>query len=220
MSLIKHIYRDSGKIFFVGDLHGCYTKFMEQLLQAGFNMETDLCICTGDLIDRGTENVKCLELLDEPWFESVKGNHEDLAVKGVIQSSEHDSLLWMYNGGNWYLDYMGTDDQQYVHDLIARADKLPLALKIATPSHKFLVCHADYQEFKNGHLDQHLILWNRDRYKANVNGCRTQIEDYDMCFFGHTPIDNVTTYGNITYLDTGLVFTGDLGIHIVDLNKR
>ena len=64
------------KVLVVGDLHGCYDTFMKLLAKCDFNPETDLVVSVGDLIDRGTQNVECLKLLDEAWFFAVKGNHD------------------------------------------------------------------------------------------------------------------------------------------------
>lgn len=69
-------------IYIVGDLHGCYSLLMKELQQINFNFETDLLVCTGDLVDRGPENIQCVSLLDEEWFCAVRGNHEELCIKG------------------------------------------------------------------------------------------------------------------------------------------
>jgi len=55
------------QVYLVGDLHGCYTQLMERLDHLGFNKDFDLLVCTGDLIDRGSENIECLKLLQESW---------------------------------------------------------------------------------------------------------------------------------------------------------
>ncbi|WP_172436270.1 metallophosphoesterase, partial [Pasteurella multocida] len=71
------------KIFIVGDLHGMYDLLVSELEEAGFDFVDDLLISVGDLIDRGPENIKCLELIDFDWFEAVRGNHEQLAINGL-----------------------------------------------------------------------------------------------------------------------------------------
>ncbi|HCZ4695600.1 TPA: metallophosphoesterase, partial [Salmonella enterica subsp. enterica serovar Saintpaul str. CFSAN004147] len=54
-------------IWAVGDLHGCHGNLMRRLDEVSFSPAEDLLISVGDLIDRGTENVECLELLQMPW---------------------------------------------------------------------------------------------------------------------------------------------------------
>lgn len=50
-------------IFVVGDLHGCYTLLMNELDKVSFDPARDLLISVGDLVDRGAENVECLDLI-------------------------------------------------------------------------------------------------------------------------------------------------------------
>ena len=59
-------------IWVVGDLHGCHTLLMNELERVSFDPLCDLLISVGDLIDRGAENVECLELIAMPWFMAVR----------------------------------------------------------------------------------------------------------------------------------------------------
>ncbi|GDG88624.1 serine/threonine-specific protein phosphatase 1 [Escherichia coli] len=70
-------------IWVVGDLHGCYTNLMKKLETIGFDTKKDLLISVGDLVDRGAENVECLELITFPWFRAVRGNHEHMMIDGL-----------------------------------------------------------------------------------------------------------------------------------------
>lgn len=65
-----------GRLFVVGDLHGCYTLLMNKLEELEFNFQQDLLVSVGDLVDRGQENLECLSLINEPWFKAIRGNHE------------------------------------------------------------------------------------------------------------------------------------------------
>ena len=67
-----------GKLYVVGDIHGCYDLLMNRLIEIGFNFENDLLVAVGDLVDRGIQNIECVNLIDQPWFTSIRGNHEDL----------------------------------------------------------------------------------------------------------------------------------------------
>ncbi len=83
-------------IWVVGDLHGCYTNLMNKLDTIGFDTKKDLLISVGDLVDRGAENVECLELITFPWFRAVRGNHEQMMIDGL---SERGNSL---TGQLWY----------------------------------------------------------------------------------------------------------------------
>ncbi|EGS9591693.1 serine/threonine protein phosphatase, partial [Salmonella enterica] len=67
-------------IWVVGDIHGCYSLLLTRLAKLNFSPDTDLLISTGDNIDRGKENLETLRLLNTPWFISVVGNHEAMAL--------------------------------------------------------------------------------------------------------------------------------------------
>ncbi|TRC46997.1 serine/threonine-protein phosphatase, partial [Mannheimia haemolytica] len=57
---------------------------MTELEKVKFNRETDLLISVGDLIDRGRQNLKCLQLLREKWFFNVQGNHDQMAIEALL----------------------------------------------------------------------------------------------------------------------------------------
>ena len=72
-----------GRLWTCGDIHGCYSLLMNTLSQVGFDFENDLLVAVGDLVDRGPQNLECIELLDQSWFTSIRGNHEDLCINGL-----------------------------------------------------------------------------------------------------------------------------------------
>lgn len=84
MNLVKIWDKEiKGRLWTVGDIHGCYNLLMTRLKEIGFDFENDLLVAVGDLVDRGTQNIECIELLSKPWFTSVRGNHEDLCIGGL-----------------------------------------------------------------------------------------------------------------------------------------
>jgi len=88
-----------GRDIVIGDLHGAVTA-LENLLKANdFNEEVDRVICVGDLMDRGERSVDAINLLDNSWFFSVMGNHEELMIQAMY--STIDKLNWHKNGGEW-----------------------------------------------------------------------------------------------------------------------
>ena len=56
---------------------------MDELKQRHFNPDTDLLIPVGDIIDRGPDSLKCLQLMQENWFYAVRGNHEQMALDAL-----------------------------------------------------------------------------------------------------------------------------------------
>ncbi len=87
-------------IWVVGDLHGCYTNLMKKLETIGFDTKKDLLISVGDLVDRGTENVECLELITFPWFRAVRGNHEQMMIDGLSERGNVNHCCLMAVAGS------------------------------------------------------------------------------------------------------------------------
>lgn len=101
MSLVKVWDKEiKGKVYAVGDIHGCYNLLMNRLNEIGFDFENDLLVAVGDLVDRGIQNIQCVELLTKPWFTSVMGNHEDLCINGLHSEAHKDCHIT--NGGEWF----------------------------------------------------------------------------------------------------------------------
>lgn len=211
MSIYQRINgADWRNIWVVGDLHGCYTNLMTQLGKVDFDPEQDLLISVGDLIDRGSENVECLELITMPWFRAVRGNHEQMMIDGL---SAHGNVNhWVANGGGWffYLDY---DKERLAIALAHLVAGLPLIIEVMTEGKRVVVCHADYphNEYAYGRpVDVEQVIWNRERVSAAQDGIVNEISGADLFIFGHTPAHQPSQYANQMYIDTGAVFCGRL----------
>lgn len=211
MSIYQRINgADWRNIWVVGDLHGCYTNLMNRLDGVGFDPAQDLLVSVGDLIDRGSENVECLELITMPWFRAVRGNHEQMMIDGL---SAHGNVNhWVANGGGWffYLDY---DKEILAKALAHKATELPLIIELVTGDRKVVICHADYphNEYAYGKpVDAEQVIWNRERVSAAQDGIVKEISGADLFIFGHTPARQPLKFANQMYIDTGAVFCGRL----------
>lgn len=212
---MKEIYQkingdEYRSVWAVGDLHGCYTNLMNRLDAVGFDPAQDLLVSVGDLIDRGAENVECLELLTMPWFKAVRGNHEQMMLDGL---SEHGNVAhWMSNGGSWFfnLDY---DKGRLANALLFKVAELPLIIEVTKGGKKFVICHADYPGFEYEYgkeVDPEQVIWNRERVSCAMDGHVKAIPGADLFIFGHTPARTPLRYANQLYIDTGAIFTGNL----------
>ena len=148
MALVKVWDKEiTGKLYAVGDIHGCYNLLMNRLGTIGFDFEKDLLVAVGDLVDRGTQNIECIELLSQPWFTSVRGNHEDLCIWGRCDvPSKHCHIS---NGGEWFYE-LSVEDQ---YQIAKRFSALPIALEVNHNGRKF--------GFVHGHIEQN----NWDEFK-------------------------------------------------------
>jgi serine/threonine protein phosphatase 1 len=197
-------------VWVVGDLHGCYTILMNKLDEIRFDTTQDLLISVGDLIDRGKENIECLDLINFPWFKAVRGNHEQMMIDAVLHNGS--AMHWMSNGGDWFY-YLDADHNQQAKNLIRKADDLPLVIDLQVGSKRVVICHADYpaNDYSFGRLiDPALVIWNRERVSNAWDGVGSLITGADEFIFGHTPAKKPLKYWNQNYIDTGAVFCGNL----------
>ena len=202
-------------IWVVGDLHGCYTNLMGKLDAVGFEPAQDLLISVGDLIDRGTENVECLDLINLPWFRPVRGNHEQMMLDAIAAGYGRFELHWRQNGGSWYY-FLNSEQEIVAKSLTRKVAELPLIIGVETDGKKFVICHADYpdDDYEFGKpVDVELVIWNRERVSDSTDGIVKEITGADLFIFGHTPARKPLKFANQMYIDTGAVFTGNLTLY-------
>ncbi|MBB1201297.1 protein-serine/threonine phosphatase [Enterobacteriaceae bacterium 89] len=196
-------------IWLTGDLHGCYELLLTRLKALKFNPYKDVLISVGDLIDRGPDSLKCLELLDERWFFAIRGNHEQMAMDAL---DHQEPTLWTLNGGDWF-EHSSARERDVVIKRLSECHALPFVIEIATADKTHVVAHADYPAAHYGWqqvLDWHRVLWDRQRLSDHLAGHHTIIDGADDFWFGHTPLKHRYDAGNQHYIDTGAVFGGEL----------
>lgn len=142
-----------GRDFVIGDLHGCYDVLQNLLKNINFDPTTDRMISVGDLVDRGPDHIKCLELIREPWFHSVLGNHEQMMISKLQWPRSSDSM-WVNNGGQWAIeaindkkaqDRIPSDHSVALFDLIPLVEELPYLITVKVKSgKKFHIIHAEF----------------------------------------------------------------------------
>jgi serine/threonine protein phosphatase 1 len=75
-----------GKIFAIGDIHGCYEKLRDLLARLPYQPGRDRLVFLGDYINRGPDTAKVLGLLSDlqerdPSLVALLGNHEYLLLE-------------------------------------------------------------------------------------------------------------------------------------------
>ncbi len=159
LPLVRHLPENlQGKDYVVGDLHGCYGLLEQLLEQARFDTACDRLFSVGDLIDRGSESFRCLQLLAEPWFYAVQGNHElmllEFLASGLLGNlEEDDEPEFFLNGGEWIEQYYEADRHGMSDEFNACFDQLvdmPLLWVVGQGESRFHVLHgellrSDYQ---------------------------------------------------------------------------
>ncbi|WP_447854161.1 protein-serine/threonine phosphatase [Enterobacter mori] len=194
-------------VWVVSDIHGCYQWLMDALKRLHFNPYEDLLISVGDIIDRGPDCVKCLQLMDEKWFRAVRGNHEQMALDAI---ENNDFALWMSNGGIWF---SALEDKRNALRLLNACRDLPHIIEITCANGLNVIAHADYPAAEyvwNKPVSLQRVLWDRDRLMGFMVGKGQGIQGADHFWFGHTPLDKRYDFNNLHYIDTGAVFDGFL----------
>lgn len=215
----KLIYEDDyDKIYCCGDLHGMYDQFIQELNNINFNFKKDLIICTGDLVDRGNQSKECLELLLQPWFKSVRGNHEQFIINYIESIANSDNKdfnkdFHIVNGGSWYYDTLTEDQQDFYYELI----KINMPLVYQLVDFNVAIIHAEFPHLLNdwNYLDSALtefnesFLWARKRiYDSQYPA----IKNINKIYAGHTYVEKEHISHNLHYIDTHFYRTGKLTI--------
>jgi len=162
-----------GRDFAVGDVHGQFSSLREGLKAIDFNPAQDRLFALGDLVDRGPESVQVLAWLDEPWFHSVRGNHELMTCDALAGDS--DAVRFHENNGGAWLHELSAPERTRVASAFQR---LPIAIEVATAQGPVGLVHADFptddwQHLREGALtarDLQYCLWSVDRYQRQYMG--------------------------------------------------
>ena len=190
-----------GKIFAVGDIHGCYKKLRVLMDRIPMNYKEDTLVFLGDYIDRGDESFEVVAYLAElrkkhPGIVFLKGNHEELFFNYL---SGEDEVSFLFNGGEQTLKgYMSSEG-----DISVPKEHLNFfnALQLYYETDDYIFVHAG---LKDGvPLEQQKpedLLWIRKPFIES---------SYDfgkIVVFGHTPYPEVVVKDNKIGVDTGAVY--------------
>jgi serine/threonine protein phosphatase 1 len=191
-----------------------------ELDKINFNIEVDRLFCVGDLVDRGPESIDVLDILAQPWFHSVVGNHDLMAIDYYVYKinkalDTRFTDTYIRNGGQWFIDLDKETQKLIVDKLIA----LPLVIEVESISGLVGIVHADcpfsdWNYFKEVVVtDNNKILeecvWSRSRIR---NPTQEVIQGIGKLYHGHTVLEKRVTLGNRNYIDTGAVFGNKLTI--------
>lgn len=212
--LLKLAQNLVGRDFVVGDIHFKTIELHKGLKALGFDQSVDRLIAVGDLIDRGPGMFDGLKLLGEPWFFTVRGNHEQMLIDAY---REKPALPYSAHGARWWL----TIDDDSKPMIIAKLESLPLVIELETAQGQVGVVHADvpvglsWGDFTRG-IDnpqfQDVALWGRERIKKHHRGGVPGA--WRVCV-GHTWIPHALRLGNVLALDVTGGGDGALAIYSV-----
>lgn len=231
-----------GKVFAVGDLHGEFYALMMALSALDFDFRRDRLLFVGDVHDRGMHSEKCLDLLREPWVDSVLGNHEVM----MLESVDSDGRLkkdgtgmveaWMLNGGEWALRVPEQKRSEWRRLIL---DTVPLNWVVERrDGRKAVVCHAEPDPalldavlaLRNrlvpvSDLQGSPVVWGRHILRIARDSEMTRSRKHELLqwvegvlFFvhGHTQLKTAGWVNNQLFADTGAVFGNSLTLVDMD----
>ena len=204
-------------MYIIGDVHGHYNKLIELIEKLPNKFNSKICF-VGDLIDRGPDSKKVVDLVKQYNYDCVLGNHEQMCIDyegnpynmaggyGRPQLNEFGM-----NGGVSTLESYG-DLKLLQNDIESFFKKLPLFKHYPEIKNKngksLLVTHScclnyinETKDFDNlDSLDIEDIIWNRDIQ----NGYYSIKESKDYFnVFGHTIINEVLINDKYASIETG-----------------
>lgn len=159
----------------------------------------------GDLIDRGPESESCLTLLDEPWFNMIRGNHEQMCIE-ACRPGGGDS--WWASYGSWAKWISPSDMENWCK----KFEALPISMTIDCNQFAVGLCHAepDGQDWINSRENtrsESVMLWGRKVLNGDI---QYNVEGVDITIHGHTPLEAPKWVGNRYFIDTGAWNSGVL----------
>jgi len=196
----------AGKIFAIGDIHGCLDKLKTLLGMIQLDWDKDLMVFLGDYVDRGPDSQGVIELLLDLKKEHadrlifLKGNHEWMFMQ-FLKGEEHD--LFLQNGGRKTLESYSVekgriDIPQSHRDFLDHLD-----LYFETDDYIFV--HAGLRPYISiSEQSPEDFLWIRSHFlKSSYDWGKRVI-------FGHTQFSVPLIEANKVGIDTGAVYGGRL----------
>lgn len=214
----KITQKTGGRVFAIGDVHGCLETLKQLLREIAFDEDCDRAVFVGDLADRGPQNLETIQfVLNKPCFYLVAGNHEDLLVEYVTQSTEipeEELAYWLADDGAWTRGVMEKTLAEVVQQLQAQAYYI-VEVEV-NQGVRFGVTHAGY--FEEHWYQPHQpyddvyfrrLAWVR-RSAESAPGELAPTAGIDFTVHGHTIFRQPWRNGNALFIDTGCFAGGKL----------
>ncbi|WDE98234.1 metallophosphoesterase [Lentisphaera profundi] len=202
---------------FVGDIHGCYTEFLDLLKKVNYDPVSDRLISVGDIINKGPQSAAVLDYFIANTLEVVKGNHEDWLQRAIVGECK------MYAEGEKII----ADSVYSKKEILSWLESLPLYIK----EKDFIAVHAGlspYAKIKDTVArDLFTVRYVNKKTKElfakdkHANDLTPWYEEYAYLkpgkreiIHGHWAKKSVCEYGRIMGLDTGCVYGGHLSAYL------
>lgn len=214
MAILTKAIEPKGEIYVIGDVHGCYKTLFKLLKKLDFGMD-DCVYFTGDLIDRGTNSKRVVDLAialqRQRRAKVMRGNHEQMLIESLSSRSIHDHWV-SRSGGDATLASFGVRRAQDIpKKYLDWFEAMPIMVKLKYDDGiTYVVSHAGAdlghpKPFRDTATNIDYALWNRDKHPQVPNLINV---------VGHTPMSLAQIKKSVRkstiYLDGGCVYDGHL----------
>ncbi|HVS30988.1 MAG TPA: metallophosphoesterase [Thermoanaerobaculia bacterium] len=220
-NVLQRIDPPRGRLICIGDIHGCYDELIE-LLDRVAPKAADVVVSTGDIVRKGPQVARCLELWRDRGYLAVIGNNEEKLLR-FAESSRARRLL------------LPPQDRK----LLRRAELMefvrgwPVAIDV--PARNVTIVHGglypgmrvDGHDLGRAAMDVTRMRWIRRLDGQWQRAGRSKQRDADVLWaevwdgprtvvYGHTPLREPRVDARAIGLDTGCVYGGWLTAAIHD----
>ncbi|MGZ8711232.1 MAG: metallophosphoesterase family protein, partial [Thermoanaerobaculia bacterium] len=220
-SILQRVRAPRGRVIVIGDIHGCHEELTDLLDRIDPGPD-DLVISTGDLVRKGPDPVRCLQLWRDRGYLAVRGNNEE-------------RILELAGRRSWRTLLLPKEDRAVLRrrDLVSMIRRWPLAIDV--PRLDITVVHGGLfprmpitQRSLNRHAeDMTRLRWIRREGDHWISVGKARELDRDILWaeawkgprtvvYGHTPLRRPRVDRHAIGLDTGCVYGGWLTAAIYD----
>lgn len=201
----------SGKIFAVGDIHGCLSKLETLMKRLPFNPEKDLVVFLGDYINRGAETRQVIDFLlrlEKAAAHTVflLGNHEHSLLE-YSKNPDHDDLRALRCMGiEATLESYGKKDARELRDLSFMPENHRRFIRNLKPFFRimgYLFVHAGIVQGIEPENTRFDVLVNS---RPHIMDMKNSDEKSQTVVFAHTPFETPFVKKNLIGIDTGAVY--------------
>ncbi len=178
------------KIAIISDIHGCtitLNKVLEDIKSRGIKR----IFCLGDLVAKGTEPKKAIELIRENCEIVIKGNCDDV-ISNYPETEEH----------LWNKEKIGKENLDYLNSL-------PLSYDFYMSGLKIRLIHATsnslYSSINYYDIDESMLNKIEDLFKNSEEFKNQEEKEPDIVIFGHIHSPFVYRLNNKTAINSSSV---------------